>query len=175
MFIFKIILLPFLLIKKFLFDIMLGLPYIYFVGYIMIKKKITSGLEDYIEAISNYLDKHDKVRAIDIANELNVSRASVSEALKRLAERELINYGRYGAISITQKGQKAAQSVIKRHTLLTNFLCNILGLEEKEATDNACKIEHVISKKLIDRLDDFVNYNTKYPEFVEKFKNSLKK
>lgn len=153
---------------------MLGLPYIYFEGYFMTKNKITSGLEDYIEVISNYLDKHDKVRAIDIAKELNVSRASVSEALKRLAERELINYGRYGAITITKKGEEAAQSVIKRHTLLTKFLCNILGLEETEAADNACKIEHVISENLIKRLDEFVNYNEKHPEFTDKFKNSLK-
>ena len=55
---------------------------------------LTSSLEDYLEVISNYLKKYNKVRAIDISKELNVSRASVSEALKRLSKQGLINYGR---------------------------------------------------------------------------------
>lgn len=136
--------------------------------------KITSGLEDYLEVISNCLKTNSKVKAIDISRELQVSRASVSEALKRLAEQGYINYGRYGTISITEKGSLAAESVIKRHTLIRDFLRNILGLDENEANENACKIEHVISDKLIDNLDKFMEYNKANPQFSSKFINSIK-
>jgi DtxR family Mn-dependent transcriptional regulator len=136
--------------------------------------KITSGLEDYLEVISNCLKTNSKVKAIDISRELQVSRASVSEALKRLAEQGFINYGRYGTISITEKGSQAAESVIKRHTLIRDFLRNILGLDENEANENACKIEHVISDKLIDNLDKFMEYNKANPQFSSKFINSIK-
>ena len=102
---------------------------------------LTSSLEDYLEVISNYLKKYNKVRAIDISKELNVSRASVSEALKRLSKQGLINYGRYDAITITEEGEKIAHKVIKKHTLLQEFFSNVLGLEEQEATENACKID----------------------------------
>ena len=93
--------------------------------------KITSGLEDYIEVISNILKANGKVRAIDIAKNLNVSRASVSEALKRLNELGYINYDRYSSIEITNKGELAAQSVIRRHNLLHKFLADILTLNEE--------------------------------------------
>ena len=137
-------------------------------------KKITAGLEDYIEAISNKINQYGKVRPIDLSKELNVSRASVSEALKRLSELGYINYGRYGIISITDLGKKAAESVIERHTLLHYFLQNILWLDENEASDNACKIEHVISYNMLKNLKKFVEYNKKNPEFSLKFKDTLK-
>lgn len=140
----------------------------------MTNSKITSGLEDYIESISNHLKKNNKVRAIDIANELKVSRASVSEALKRLAELGYINYGRYGAITITAKGEDAANSVIRRHTILQKFLCSNLGLLEEEAADNACKIEHVISENMLNRLNLYMEFiEQTYPELNEKFKKAL--
>ena len=135
----------------------------------MKQAKITSGLEDYIEAISNNIKTNGKVRPIDIARELNVSRASVSEALRRLAELGFITYGRYGVISMTQEGEYAAESVIKRHNLLKNFLCDVLGLDENEAADNACKIEHVISANMIDRFDKFVIFCKNNQKFTSKF------
>ena len=135
----------------------------------MKQAKITSGLEDYMEAISNNIKTNGKVRPIDIARELNVSRASVSEALRRLAELGFITYGRYGVISMTQEGEYAAESVIKRHNLLKIFLCDVLGLDENEAADNACKIEHVISANMIDRFDKFVIFCKNNQKFTSKF------
>lgn len=140
----------------------------------MPNQKITSGLEDYIESISNHLKKNNKVRAIDIANELKVSRASVSEALKRLAELGYINYGRYGAITITTEGEIIANSVIRRHTILHKFLCEHLGLEKDEAADNACKIEHVISENMLNRLDLFMKFvEQSYPGLSMNFQQTL--
>jgi len=135
----------------------------------LVTKALTSSLEDYIEVISNHLKENQKVRAIDISRELSVSRASVSEALKRLADMGLINYSRYDVISITAAGEKAAEKVISRHILLEEFFKTILGLDETEAAENACRIEHVITENVYERLTDYVKYNQKHPEFTEKF------
>lgn len=140
----------------------------------MKQKQLTSSLEDYLEVISNHLKRHNKVRAIDISRELNVSRASVSEALKRLAEKGLINYGRYDIITITDEGEKEAQKVIEKHRLLQEFFKDILGLDEIEATENACKIEHVISENVLNKLNDYIKFNKKHPEFTKKFLNNTK-
>ena len=140
----------------------------------MSKTVLTSGLEDYLEVISNYLKMYKKVRAIDIAKELKVSRASVSEALKRLAEKGFINYGRYGDIEITETGQTAAAAVIEKHTLLQKFFKDILGLEEQEAAENACKIENVISEKVLERLNQFVKFNEDSPDFIREFHSRIK-
>lgn len=140
----------------------------------MANQKITSGLEDYIESISNHLKKDNKVRAIDISRDLKVSRASVSEALKRLAELGYINYGRYGAITITTAGEEVANSVILRHTVLSKFLCKNLGLSEEEAAENACKIEHVISENMLTRLNLFMSFVEKfYPDLSKEFQKTL--
>ncbi len=141
----------------------------------MTKKQLTSGLEDYIEVISNHLKYHQKVRAIDISRELNVSRASVSEALKRLADMGLINYSRYDVISITEEGEKAAQRVINRHNLLKSFFTEILGLEDNEAVQNACKIEHVITENVYNRLTDYVKFNREHPELMQEFLSAIRK
>lgn len=140
----------------------------------MTKKQLTSGLEDYIEVISNHLKYHQKVRAIDISRELNVSRASVSEALKRLADMGLINYSRYDVISITEEGEKAAQRVINRHNLLKSFFTEILGLKDNEAAENACKIEHVITENVYNRLTDYVKFNREHPELMQEFLSAIK-
>ena len=141
----------------------------------MTKKQLTSGLEDYIEVISNHLKYHQKVRAIDISRELNVSRASVSEALKRLADMGLINSSRYDVISITEEGEKAAQRVINRHNLLKSFFTEILGLEDNEAVQNACKIEHVITENVYNRLTDYVKFNREHPELMQEFLSAIRK
>ena len=138
-------------------------------------KQLTSSLEDYIEVISNNLKQHQKVRAIDISRELNVSRASVSEALKRLADMGLINYSRYDVISITEEGEKVAQRVINRHNLLKSFFTEVLGLEENEAAENACRIEHVITENVYDKLTDYLEFNREHPEFAQSFLSSKRK
>ncbi len=141
----------------------------------MKSKQITSSLEDYLEVISNYLNKKQKVRAIDISRELHVSRASVTEALQRLAAQGLINYSRYDTISLTENGQKIANKVVKRHKLLCSFFTDILGLELSEAAENACRIEHVISENVYKRLNDYMKYNQKHPEFSKEFIDSTRK
>lgn len=117
---------------------------------------LTASLEDYLEVICNYSNLDTNVRAIDISKELNVSRASVTEALKKLASKGYINYGRYDSISLTNEGKNIAQDIISKHTTLQLFFEKILGLSEKEASENACKIEHVITEQAYLKIAEYI-------------------
>lgn len=120
-------------------------------------EKLTASLEDYLEVISNYVDSERNIRAIDISKELNVSRASVTEALKKLALKGFINYGRYDVISLTDSGKKIAQDIVSKHNILQSFFENVLGLSENEASENACKIEHVITENAFNKISEFMD------------------
>lgn len=134
-------------------------------------EKLSSSLEDYLETIYNFIETNQKVRAVDIARELNVSRASVTEALKKLAEKELINYGRYDVISMTKEGEKQALHVIEKHNTLQYFFETMMGLESEEAAETACKIEHIISQNVLDKFTALKDFHLTHPEYVEEFKN----
>ena len=120
-------------------------------------EKLTASLEDYLEVICNYTNLDKSVRAIDISKKLNVSRASVTEALKKLANKGYINYGRYDTNSLTENGKEIANKVISKHTVLQIFFEKILGLSENEASENACKIEHVITDNAFDKISEYIN------------------
>lgn len=127
---------------------------------------ITKSLEDYIEYIYTSLSNGKELKAIDIAKKFNISRASVSEALIRLCELGLVIYeGRKGII-VTEKGEIEAKRVIKKHQILLDFFNKALNIEFEKASDNACKIEHVID-------DDVVSILEKFNQFSDK--NNLKK
>ncbi len=136
------------------------------------QEKLSSSLEDYLETIYNFIEENKSIRAIDISHALNVSRASVTEALKKLASKNLINYGRYDVISMTEEGKKQAVSVISKHRALHHFFESILGLSSEEASENACRIEHVISENALDRIVAFTEYQTRRSEEIETFKNT---
>lgn len=116
---------------------------------------LSSGLEDYLECIYNNINTNGGVKAVEISRELGVSRASVTDALHRLAEKEYIHYERYGAIEITGKGISKAQEVIDKHNILTDFFEKVLLLSKEEASENACRIEHVITKNAFNKLKEY--------------------
>lgn len=122
-------------------------------------KNISSSLEDYLEAIYEIYTEKRGVKAIDISKKLGVGRSSVTEALKTLAQKHLVNYSRYGVLSLTSAGEDAAKNVIEKHKVLYNFFKNKLNLDEQEAQENACRVEHVLSEKAFRSLIDFVNNN----------------
>lgn len=139
---------------------MLGMPYNFLKITFrskFVKEKLTSSLEDYLEVICNYIDANKVVRAIDISKELNVSRASVTEALKKLAGKKLLIYDRYGSITMTEEGLKEARNVVARHTTLQKFFEEIIGLDKIEASQNACRVEHVISEQAFNKIVEFVD------------------
>lgn len=117
-------------------------------------KVLTASLEDYLEIICNYEDYGVAIRAIDISKRLNISRASVTEALQKLEQKGFIIYDK--TISLTEEGRLKAQEVVSKHNILQRFFEEVLQLDTEEAALNACKIEHVITQKALDKISEFV-------------------
>ena len=108
--------------------------------------KIHESAENYLETILVLRMRNGNVRAIDIANELEFSKPSVSVAMKNLRNNGYIHVDESGDISLLPEGQKIAQTVYEKHTVLTNYLV-ALGVPAEIATEDACRIEHVLSKE----------------------------
>ena len=102
--------------------------------------------ENYLETILMLSKKLPVVRAVDIANELGYKKSSVSIAMKHLREKEHITVTDSGFISLTESGLAVAEMIYERHELLTRVLVS-LGVSEDVASEDACKIEHVISQE----------------------------
>lgn len=111
--------------------------------------------EDYLEMILMLIPKKDRVRSIDIAKEMNFSRASVSRAMKNLKLDGYIIIDDSGYIHLTQKGMKIADTMLKRHTILTDFFTRI-GVDRETAEQDACKIEHDLSDQTFDALEKYI-------------------
>ena len=108
--------------------------------------------EDYLETILLLTRRNTFVRAVDIANELNFTKASVSRAMRILREEGYISVAEDGQIRLTKAGQQRASAVYERHTLITDFFAQELGVNPVTAEKDACKIEHVISEETYLRL-----------------------
>ena len=119
-------------------------------------KSISASLEDYLEVIYEIIDEKQGVKAVEISRKLGVGRSSVTDALKALAEKKLVNYGRYDVISLTPEGQKIAKEIIVKHSVLYDFFTTVLKLSPEEADKNACRIEHVISEEAFDGFNRFM-------------------
>ena len=100
------------------------------------------------------------VRSIDIVNELGYSKPSVSVAMKKLRENGYINMDNDGYITLSKTGLEIAERMYERHTLLSSFLIR-LGVDEKTAVEDACRIEHVISPETFQKLKDHVEGHKK--------------
>ncbi len=102
--------------------------------------------EMYLETIMILKEKGSNVRSIDVANYMNFSKPSVSRAMGVLKSGGYISIDEHGLITLTDSGKKIAESIYERHKVLTKFLTDI-GVDEKTAAEDACKIEHDISDK----------------------------
>lgn len=107
--------------------------------------------EMYLESIYVLLQKSSHVRSIDVCEYMGFSKPSVSRAVGLLKEGKYITVDRDGYISLTERGIEVAQKMYERHTLLTNFLMKI-GVDEKIAAEDACKIEHHLSDESFNAL-----------------------
>lgn len=136
-------------------------------------KNISASLEDYLEIICKLLETSKSVKAVEIAKKLNISRASVSEALMKLAEKNLIEYESHKGIIITESGLKTAKYVIEKHNTITAFFEETLGIKREIAEENACKIEHVISDEVFEQLQKFQEYCQKKKEIIKEYKKGI--
>lgn len=119
--------------------------------------ELSESLEDYLVAIYELSREHGSARSAEIAVQLGVSTASVTNALRALAERELINYERYQAVTLTPDGGETAAQVARRKRILQRFFVEVLKLDEGEAEQNAHRMEHMITPRALDRLIDFLD------------------
>jgi len=108
--------------------------------------KIQESAENYLETIFFLEKKLNRVRSIDIVNELNYSKPSVSIAMKNLKTNGYIEIDNNGYINLTDKGLDIAKKMYERHVLLSKWLIS-LGVNPDIATEDACRIEHVISSE----------------------------
>ncbi|MCR5148812.1 MAG: metal-dependent transcriptional regulator [Eubacterium sp.] len=110
--------------------------------------------EDYLESILMLSEKLPVVRSVDISNDLGYKKSSVSIAMKNLRNKELITVTDAGYIYLTDKGMEIAKNVYERHKFFTGMLVD-LGVSEKTAEEDACRIEHIISQETFDAIKDF--------------------
>ncbi len=120
--------------------------------------KLSFNMEDYLETILLLQKEYPVARAKDIAERLNVKKSSVTNALKLLSEKELINYDKYSYITLTEKGKNYAEEIFRTHSILKEFLIKVLKVNEEDAEANACRMEHVIDKDIIQKFSMFLDF-----------------
>ena len=115
---------------------------------------IHESAEDYLETILVLYERNGQVRSIDIVNEMNFSKPSISIAMKKLRENGYIRMDVNGLITLTDAGRNIAERIYSRHKLLTKVLVAI-GIDEKKASSEACKIEHDIDDETYEKIRAF--------------------
>ncbi len=121
-------------------------------------KNLSPSQEDYLEAILELENTNRVARVKEIAEYLDVRMPSVSGALKQLKSKGLIDYEKNSFITLTTEGKAQASRVFEKHNQLDSFFREILLLDEKTASSEACSAEHIISKETVDRLSGLSNY-----------------
>lgn len=121
---------------------------------------IKESAENYLETILMLKKEKGYVRSIDIANELGVTKPSVSVAMKAFREEGYITVDETGGISLTEKGTEIANKVYEKHEIIAKALMAI-GVNEKTAYEDSCKIEHDISNETFEKLKIFLEMNKK--------------
>ena len=129
----------------------------------MKKQRLSKSMEDYLETVLILSRMNGEARISDIAEQLNISKPSVTEAIDKLSEEGYVNKEKYRPVSLTAEGKKLAEQVFCKHNILKQFLINVVGVEPEVAEDDACKIEHVVSDDTMERIyaildkEDFLN------------------
>lgn len=117
---------------------------------------VNESAENYLETILILSETLPVVRSVDIANELGFKKSSVSVAMKNLREKEHITVTDAGFIYLTESGRSIAEMIRERHQLLTLWLTK-LGVPEEIASEDACKLEHVLSKESFEAIKKYAN------------------
>lgn len=113
--------------------------------------EIHESAEDYLETILVLRERTGQVRSIDIATEMNYSKPSISVAMRKLRENGYIEVDRDGFITLTASGSKIASNIYDRHKILTRFFM-ALGVDEKTAAEDACRVEHDLSEETFEKI-----------------------
>jgi len=115
--------------------------------------------ENYLKALYNlYTSERKELTVTELASKLNISAPSATHALQRLSEKKLVQYIKHKPFKLTKKGEILAKQVIRKHRLWELFLVNKMGFKWDEVHEIAEQLEHVQSGKLIDRIDEMLNF-----------------
>lgn len=134
---------------------------------------LSESLEDYLEAIFCIIDERKVARPKDIIARMNVSGASVTGALRLLAERKLIYYAPHDLISFTEEGARIAGEIYRRHLNLRSFLIDVLLVEPHQANETACKMEHVLPDAIISRMVRLAAFMNGKPKIAQQWHDEL--
>lgn len=119
------------------------------------KQMLTPSTEDYLETILLISRELPGIRVKDISSRMGVSMPSVNSAIKNLAGKGMVVFERYGNIQLTAAGREEGERIYSRHTALTSFFIEVLGMEGPAAEADACRIEHHISREAMQQIVDF--------------------
>ncbi|CAB1063236.1 hypothetical protein D1BOALGB6SA_8019 [Olavius sp. associated proteobacterium Delta 1] len=134
--------------------------------------QLTPSQENYLEHILNESSKG-QIRVRDLAKSVGVKLPSVTRAVQKLIDAGMVKHETYGKIEITNAGKDAARSITRRDDCLNRFLGDILGLSPEHSKSEACRVEHVISDVVINRLELLVNHLSHSKEWKRTLKKKL--
>ncbi|HHU80491.1 MAG TPA: metal-dependent transcriptional regulator [Acholeplasmataceae bacterium] len=117
---------------------------------------MNKSLEMYLKTIYVLEQDHGHAHVVDISDELGITKPSVTKAMNRLKDNGLINKETYGHINLTEKGKKISQALYYKHKMITYFLEKSLGLSHEEASINACRMEHIITEKMLEAIEEYI-------------------
>lgn len=132
--------------------------------------QMSSPLEDYLETIYLLVKEQGFARVKDIARARDVKAATVSIALRKLADGDFVNYERREYIGLTPRGEKAARRIHTRHRLLTRFFEEVLKMSPHAAGEQACAMEHSLTDEAMDRMVRFFEFLGSCPTVLETFR-----
>lgn len=121
-------------------------------------REMTNSKEDYLRVLYEESNNKNTVQSKDLAEVLNISRPSVSRMMSVLKKNGYIEMEKYGSIRLTNKGESYAKGIERRRKVLNTFLTDIIGLDEKSANEEACRIEHAISLKTTEKLYEVIDF-----------------
>ena len=124
----------------------------------MAKIELSESLEDYLEVILQLQEANKVARTKEIAKMMNVSLASVTASLKKLSNKNLVNYAPYKYITLTSSGHRIASETLDKHRTIRDFLIRVLTVEPSKADITACRIEHAMDKASMEKLVNFVAF-----------------
>jgi DtxR family Mn-dependent transcriptional regulator len=132
----------------------------------MVEDNLSASQEDYLEAIFHIEEKKRAARAKDIVERMGVHNSSVTQALRALADKGLVNYAPYDLVTLTEEGRCRASDVVRRHRAVRQFLIEILGIAPDRAEADACRLEHSISGEVLARLGDLMAFQVAHPRLA---------
>jgi len=126
---------------------------------------MNKSVEDYIKVILTLGGDKRYVGTVEVARQLEIKAPSVTQMFKRLDELGLVTYKPRIGVKLSDKGFHEAVKILRRNLIFRVFLTEILGLSQDEAAKEACRLEHVVTDKLLERLIEFISSKVKVPQY----------